>query len=378
MTSNRATYEQYENETLPSSSSSSSSRDKQQENQQRVQGSNGYGHVYNETSLLHMTPKRFVERHHYHHHRTLPGGGRSFRMKLPYVILCLVPFLVCQINQSYHLTNIYTDCISGASISDVEEQIMSQRHGDNLVYQVDTEETSSSRDGSGDPAEEVDDDDEDDDEPSNSADYSDNKHPNMCFLTAQFAPSAKQLDTFLPIAEHVPHLVNASNVKFLAYTNLPDLTVPEGWTVLTKDFDGKFKRFITQSRWPKFQAFKDPYIQENCEVVFYHDGAVTPIAKLGKYEKLARRLLKSEVGFAQKVHVKRMTAGGINDEFKAIEKQYKDTRLNLLRTKVWLRKQPDYNPNCTVYENNFFAYSMNSTRFFEAADFLWNHYSKGR
>jgi hypothetical protein len=60
---------------------------------------------------------------------------------------------------------------------------------------------------------------------------------------------------------------NNTTYHFYVYTNLPRLRT-RGWTPIVKQ-DGNYSRFITQSRWPKFLAWKEAHIQQDCQVVFY-------------------------------------------------------------------------------------------------------------
>jgi hypothetical protein len=193
----------------------------------------------------------------------------------------------------------------------------------------------------------------------------------ICFISSQFASSNNGTDKLFNVANTVPNMRNSPYYHFFAFSNLPDLKA-EGWQPIVKDLR-QYNRFITQSRWPKFQAFREPQIRETCEVVFYIDGIISPYDIPDHFQKEAKRIMNSSVQFAQRLHP---VGGGAEDEFKRIKKQKKDVKTNIKASLQWLRAQSDYDKNCTLYENNMFGYSMQSKSFQQAADFFWDHYSK--
>jgi hypothetical protein len=55
----------------------------------------------------------------------------------------------------------------------------------------------------------------------------------------------------------------------------------------------------------------------------------------------------------------------------------KDTEENVQKLQVWLESQSDFSWDCPMmYSNNAFGYAVHSMKFQQAANFLWEHYSK--
>ena len=256
----------------------------------------------------------------------------------------------------------------------------------------------------------------------------------VCFITSQFSTSNNNTDRLFDVQQQVPDLYNSpSYYKFFVFTNLHDLTVPSsgrrrarnsdrsdrgngggddddddgngnnntyGWRIISKqDLATKYKRHITQSRWPKFQAFKLPIIQDECEVVFYIDGIIIPQNNPQLFQEEAHKILydtksslsNNHVQFAQRIHpdANKPTnndgshkggrgggGGGAEGEFVRIRRHRKDTAENIRASIRWLRNQPDYNQNCTLYENSMFGYAVNSQPFQLAANYFWSVYSQ--
>jgi hypothetical protein len=254
----------------------------------------------------------------------------------------------------------------------------------------------------------------------------------ICFITSQYGTDASKTDHVVDVRQVVPKLWALSHphlagtptprVRFFAYTNLPDLVAP-GWEILVREFP-QYKRLITRSRWPKFQAFRDPVIRSTCEVVYYMDGVMTPLNHVVPFQKQAERILHQAslevvggsdsnsktallkdgaIGLAQKLHyppepkrgrhygrVQNDTSSTSNapsnalalgytlrEELKRIVQLRKDTEENVQKLQGWLESQPDFSWDCPMmYANHAFGYAVNSTKFQEAADFLWEHYSK--
>lgn len=190
----------------------------------------------------------------------------------------------------------------------------------------------------------------------------------VCFVVCIFGKSVASVDKVQPIKQ--TKLGNMSSYNFFAYTNLPDWNV-QGWTRVVKVFP-QYRRFITQSRWPKFQAWKDPAIKEKCKVVFYMDSISNIKGTPEQFQETAREILQSNVGLAQYKH---RGGGGAMKEFWRVARVRKDLPENIAASKAWLLNQTDFRANCTLYENRYFSYAVESPRFQEASDFLWNHYS---
>lgn len=210
---------------------------------------------------------------------------------------------------------------------------------------------------------------------------------NICFVTSVYGKWASQVDRVQNLTRLLitkpswdPARIRTSKFHFYVYTNLPGYIAP-GWTkIVTKHFE--YRRFITQSRWGKFLAWKDPIIQNTpCEVIFYMDSIGHIVGSPLEFEKAARDILRSStpshrhengIGIAQYLHT---GGGGSLGEFRRIVVYRKDLMSNIQASKDWLLAQSDFDNNCTLYENRYFGYSVNSTMFQRASQFLWDHYS---
>jgi hypothetical protein len=193
----------------------------------------------------------------------------------------------------------------------------------------------------------------------------------ICFIASQFASEKTATDRLFDVSTTVPSMFQSPYYRFYAFSNLKNLNAP-GWDIVVKDL-GQYSRWITQSRWPKFQAYKEKIIQDTCQVVFYVDGVISPKDVPNDFQAEAQRILKSPVQFAQRLH---LDAGGAEAEFGRIKRQKKDIQRNIEASLRWLNSQTDYDKNCTLYENNMFGYSIHSHAFQQAAEFFWDHYSK--
>jgi len=228
---------------------------------------------------------------------------------------------------------------------------------------------------------------------------------NICFITAQYASSAEQLDTLANLRQEAPTFFsdrNSDHYHFFAFTNRRDWIEKasstatskqkskkekkegssidkkdNGWTILVQKFPpDTFQRFITQSRWPKFQGFRHEKIQQTCDVVFYMDGTVLPVGSPWKFQTEARRILDSDVQLSQELHPHSdKDGGGIAGEMRRCRLKKKDIESNLQKTQEWFNAQPDFTNDCTMYQNTFFGYAVTSPSFRKAADFAWGHFS---
>ncbi|VEU37594.1 unnamed protein product [Pseudo-nitzschia multistriata] len=237
----------------------------------------------------------------------------------------------------------------------------------------------------------------------------------ICFVTAQYASSRDQLDNLVNLREEAPRFFsdrNSDHYRFFAFTNQKDWidelpgtepatststktnpntdantdaktktkTKPKdnGWTILVKEFPPHtFQRFITQSRWPKFQGFQHKQIVRSCDVVFYMDGTVLPIGSPWRFQTEARRILDSYVQLSQEPHPHQdEDGGGIAGEMSRCRRKGKDIESNLKATNDWFRAQPDFTNDCQLYQNTFFGYAVNSPFFRRAANFAWEHFSQ--
>jgi hypothetical protein len=148
---------------------------------------------------------------------------------------------------------------------------------------------------------------------------------------------------------------NGTSFQFFLYTNLEDLEAP-GWTKIIRHFS--CRRFITQSRWGKCMAWKDPEMKA-CRTIFYFDGHFKPAGISETWSKtfgnLTESIKQSEFGLAQTLHPKGFTA---LREYEEILKQRKDIKQNVDAAIEWLKAQPDFYNNCTLYMNGFFGMSI--------------------
>mmetsp|Transcript_23636 Transcript_23636/g.55946 ORF Transcript_23636/g.55946 Transcript_23636/m.55946 type:complete len:392 (-) Transcript_23636:65-1240(-) len=253
---------------------------------------------------------------------------------------------------------------------------------------------------------------------------------NICFITSQYSTSSEEADKIVNLTQQFPTLFQDPYLKFFAFTNLPDLFIDDadttvvrsgntttttttseekdfsstssfqssmGWNVIVKtDFGKSYKRFITQSRWPKFQGYKHPTIQQNCRVVFYMDANVVPLVDDPiLYQKEARRVVESKTTkLVQKPHP---TNPSVEYEFYRIRHWNKDTYDNTRASLKWIRSQPDFKSgNCQMYENSYFGYAIvplanegesaqssqsSSSQpavssFITTSEFFWHHYEQ--
>ena len=208
----------------------------------------------------------------------------------------------------------------------------------------------------------------------------------ICFVTSVFTSNIGHADKVQNVTNHV---MDNPTFGYFAYTNNPKLAMP-GWTQIVQHYP-QYQRMITKSRYPKFMAWKryeedsnnnettnsstQVNTQDICQVVFYMDGITIPRSNgnvRNKFRKLAKQILQSEYGVAQYKH---KVGGSPFDEFQRILWSKKDTPDNVLASIEWLKQQPDFTPNCTLYENRIFGYNPRNLKFQQAASFFWNHYS---
>lgn len=189
----------------------------------------------------------------------------------------------------------------------------------------------------------------------------------VCFLTSVYSSSVEN-------ADHPPSVQEIRDqnptFQFFAFTNLPDLEAP-GWQIIVKN-STQYRRYITQSRWPKFMAWEHELVNK-CQAVFYMDGFCSPKLKHSeRYKRLARAIYESEFGLFQNKHE---SAIGPLDELDRIVERHKDIPKNVEASKAWLRAQPDFRANCTMYANHYIGYNPKSKQIQQASQFFWDHYS---
>jgi hypothetical protein len=172
----------------------------------------------------------------------------------------------------------------------------------------------------------------------------------ICFVSSIFAPTIKTADRPNDFSSFQMENTTTS-FQFFLYTNLEDLE-SLGWTKVLRNFS--YRRFITQSRWGKFMAWKDPEMKA-CRTIFYFDGYFKPHRSPKRFTDLAKQIRESEFGLAQRPHTSKPSAIG---EFEAILRLKKDITKNVNASIEWLQAQPDFYNNCTMYENTFFGKSI--------------------
>jgi hypothetical protein len=184
----------------------------------------------------------------------------------------------------------------------------------------------------------------------------------ICFISSIFGPSVETADRPHDFTNYT--MSNTTSFQFFMYTNLEDLETP-GWTKVVRNFS--YRRFITQSRWGKFMAWKDPEMKA-CQTIFYFDGQYKPGEQSGNEQKilnLANTIKESKFGLAQKPHPNKRSA---LKEFDKILKSRKDILKNVKASIEWLQAQPDFYNNCTLYENSAFGKSNRAVLCSCAAD----------
>jgi hypothetical protein len=174
----------------------------------------------------------------------------------------------------------------------------------------------------------------------------------VCFISSIYAKTADMADKpgdfkdFELIKQTPP-----DTFHFFLYTNLEDLRAP-GWHKIIKR-DLPYRRYITQSRWGKFMGWKDPELQW-CKTIFYFDGHFEPRNHSAKlFLEQAAKIRKSDVGLAQVPH----PFGDHKPlaEYDLILKYQKDIPSNVETSVKWLKAQPDFFNNSTLYANWYFG-----------------------
>ena len=148
--------------------------------------------------------------------------------------------------------------------------------------------------------------------------------------------------------------------------------------------DLPFRRMITQSRWPKFLAWKHPEVASNCKTVFYFDVSSRPCKKFPvnietfgsdtfqKFDKLVPEVISSESGVAAHRH----SRPSITEEFKAILHSKKDIQKNVNASLAWMHSQEDFDDDAQIYRLTYFLYDPLNQEFRDAMEFFWQRYSQ--
>jgi hypothetical protein len=173
----------------------------------------------------------------------------------------------------------------------------------------------------------------------------------ICFVSSIFAPTIETTDR--PTNNTSFQMASTTSFQFFMYTNLENLESP-GWTKVLRHFT--YHRFITQSRWGKFMAWKDPEMKA-CQTIFYFDGQYKPDRSPKRFADLAKQIRGSEFGLAQRPHPHTPKPSAI-ETFDNILRLKKDIMKNVNASIDWLQAQPDFYNNCTVYHNAYFGKSV--------------------
>ena len=143
-----------------------------------------------------------------------------------------------------------------------------------------------------------------------------------------------------------------------------------GWEKIIKDTP--YRRRITQSRYPKFQAFATPEIQNNCQTVIYTDASTKLKVKHEIILDLAKTVIESKEGLAQRKHPEKRK--GISHEFYFVKAYNKDVQRNIDASMEWFKAQDDFVDGVQLYENKYFCYDPQNENFQRLADFFWDRY----
>lgn len=168
-----------------------------------------------------------------------------------------------------------------------------------------------------------------------------------CFITSIFGLSPEQIDrpnNATKLREQYP------GFDFILFTNLAEMEAP-GWRKVLY-FHPHLNRFITQSRFGKFVAWKHATVADRCPFVVYVDGMLLPIQPREVYLELGNTVRHSKFGLMQRRHPR---PGGLRAEMAEILQARKDTIENMNITERFLESQSDMNWDCQMYVNNHFG-----------------------
>jgi nucleoside-diphosphate-sugar epimerase len=189
----------------------------------------------------------------------------------------------------------------------------------------------------------------------------------ICHVTASFAETDDKADKVPSVA----HLSHESPNRYLFFTNLPELEC-DGWERIVMR-EMPFRRFITQSRWPKFMGWMHPDLQ-NCKVVLYADAIWRPqLLAQSEWEGLANLTLASDAGITQQIRP--FNHSGMR-ELNFIKGHRKDIKRNVAASREWFLSQGDFNNTSTSYRNNAFVYDPHNANFRQLMTTFWTHYAQ--
>lgn len=186
----------------------------------------------------------------------------------------------------------------------------------------------------------------------------------VCFVTSLYSPGA----TFADHPPDVSHLLRDNpTFKFILFTNMQEISAP-GWERVVKPVE--CRRFITQSRWAKFLAWKHPGMQL-CQGVVYMDAWIKPSDNASEWRDIVTKIRNSKSGLMQYRHSRQ----GPLDELSAILAAKKDIKRNVDASASWLTHQNDFDERSPVYINTFFGYDPSNPRYQLVSQAFWDRYS---
>lgn len=192
----------------------------------------------------------------------------------------------------------------------------------------------------------------------------------ICFVSSFYGTSINVPPDVSVLKNH--DFVGSS---FYLFTDKDDVNVP-GWTNILRQFD--YKRDVTKSRWVKYLAWKEPFI-ENCGIVYFVEGGLSPRAnKTIDFLDLTDSILDSTSGFAQNRARHRKVSHTLLAELKYAARTRKDATIDIETAAEWFQKQPDFGErnHCAIYDTVLIGYAPKSTQFQAAATFFWDRYSR--
>jgi RNA polymerase subunit RPABC4/transcription elongation factor Spt4 len=188
----------------------------------------------------------------------------------------------------------------------------------------------------------------------------------ICFTSAIIWDNAKQAD--------VPKKFEKDErYDYHLFTNVDCSKWDTSWDIVKVDLDflKDIKKNIIKSRYFKFTGWK--YIKEvmglDYDVIFFCDATRSP-EKNTDWEGLAKIIMESESGIAQRMHV-----SNPYHECDRIVKFRKDTRENADKTKEWLQEKgiPE---KMKCYENTAFGYSPKNEKLLATMTEFWDFYKQ--
>lgn len=198
----------------------------------------------------------------------------------------------------------------------------------------------------------------------------------ICFITSVYGSSADEADKIPDVRRaHSSLYENTTDFLFLAITNLEDLACP-GWKrIVFKEPVRKFRSHIIQSRYAKFLGWKIPVVRDSCRAVFYADGVYLPKAEAGIWKNVTDEIIASDSGMIQPLHSR---SHGPLHEIKRIVHGGKGTKEAGEVEAAWLKSQPGFKSNSTMYTNNHFGYDPENMWFQQATLRFWKLWAVNR